>query len=95
MFNFFLTLWVYSCLFLPVDGSRWVFASSLSVALLSLSRPDGLLFSLVTVALIARAVHARVHSSKSAAARLALAALPLLIIPAHLLWRRAMPHRHS
>jgi arabinofuranosyltransferase len=88
MFNFFLTLWVYCCLFLPLNSRRWVFAMSLSVSLLSLSRPDGLLFALVTVVLIARTVYANVSSSKSAAARLALAASPLLIIPAHLLWRR-------
>jgi arabinofuranosyltransferase len=89
MFNFFLTLWVYCCLFLTVGSRRWVFAASFSVALLTLSRPDGLLFALVTAALIARAVYAQVRLSQTTALRLALAASPLLISSAHLLWRRA------
>jgi arabinofuranosyltransferase len=90
MFNFFLTLWVYCCLYLPNDSRRWVFATTLSAALLTLSRPDGLLFALVTAALIVPTVYRRAQTSRPAAARLALAAAPLLIIPAHLLWRRAV-----
>lgn len=89
MFNFFLTLWVYSCLFLPLDSKRRVFGMALSVSLVTLSRPDGLLFALVTAALIAAAVHIQLRFSKTAALRMVLAAAPLLIIPAHLLWRRA------
>jgi arabinofuranosyltransferase len=89
MFNFFLTLWVCCCLYIP-NERRWVIATSLSAALLTLSRPDGLLFALVTAALIAGAVYRRSQTSRSAAARLALAASPLLIVPAHLLWRRAV-----
>lgn len=90
MFNFFLTLWVYCCLYIPPDSRRSVFATALSAALLTLSRPDGLLFALVTAALIALAIYRRVQTSRPAAVRLALAAAPLLIIPAHLLWRRAV-----
>jgi len=90
MFNFFLTLWVYCCLYLPSASRRWVVATSLSAALLTLSRPDGLLFALVTGVLIAGAVYARARTSRSAALRFALSASPLLIIPAHLLWRRAV-----
>ncbi|MCU1263806.1 MAG: hypothetical protein JWM21_124 [Acidobacteria bacterium] len=90
MFNFFLTLWVYCCLYLPDGSRRWVFASSLSAALLTLSRPDGLLFALVTGVLIARTVYAKAPISRSAAVWLALSAVPLFIIPAHLVWRRSV-----
>lgn len=90
MFNFFLTLWVYCCLFLAVDSRRWVFATALAAALLTLSRPDGLLFALVTGGLIVKTVLAKSNSSKPAAFRLALSASPLLIVPAHLLWRRSI-----
>ncbi|MDQ2856179.1 MAG: DUF4214 domain-containing protein [Acidobacteriota bacterium] len=90
MFNFFLTMWVYCCLYLRNDSGRWVFATTLSAALVTLSRPDGLLFAFVTAALIVPAVYRRAQISRWAAARLALAAAPLLIIAAHLLWRRAV-----
>lgn len=90
LFNFCLTLWVYCCLLLPEGSRRWVFGIALSAALLTLSRPDGLLFALVTLVLIAGPVYAQARSSRRAAIRLALSAAPLLIIPIHLLWRRAV-----
>ncbi|HXM36366.1 MAG TPA: hypothetical protein VN920_14325 [Pyrinomonadaceae bacterium] len=89
MFNFFLTLWVYSCLFLKTARQRWIFGLTMTTALLYLTRPDGLLFAAVTVALVAKAVWdaRRGLSSRRAAGRLMLWATPLLIIPAHILWR--------
>jgi arabinofuranosyltransferase len=91
MFNFFLTLWIYCCLFVEERGRRGMFSLSLTTALLCLTRPDGLLFAAVTVAVLAKAlwdVRTTIPSA-SAGLRLALGATPLLIIPAHILWRYA------
>ena len=104
MFNFFLTLWIYCCLFVKSDSRRWIFWLTLTTALLCLTRPDGLLFAAVTVALVAKLSGSRRReagdrrqeagepalSSRWAVGKLALWAAPLLIIPAHILWRRAV-----
>ena len=106
MFNFFLTLWIYCCLFVKSGGRRWVFWLTLTTALLCLTRPDGLLFAAVTVALVAKAVWdalqgreadgrrqeagERAPSSRWAVGKLAFWGAPLLIIPAHTLWRRSV-----
>jgi arabinofuranosyltransferase len=91
MFNFFLTLWVYCCLFLENNGRRWLLWLSLTTALLCLTRPDGLLFAMVTVVLIAKALWEARKGGRSPGelVRLALGAAPLLIVPAHVLWRHA------
>ena len=92
MFNFFLTLWIYCCLFVKSGGRRWLFWLTMTTALLCLTRPDGLLFAAVTVVLVARAIWTtrKALSSRRAVGKLALWAAPLLIIPAHILWRRAV-----
>ncbi len=89
MFNFLLTLWIYCCLFIPAHSRRWVFTTTLTVTLVYLTRPDGFLFVVVTLGLVAHTFFVASNTSKRTRARLALAALPLLLIPAHLLWRRA------
>jgi arabinofuranosyltransferase len=90
LFNFCLTLWVFCALFLTEGSRGWVLSISLSASLLTLSRPDGLLFAVVTLAMVAGAIYAQARSSRSAAVRLAAYATPLLIIPIHLLWRRSV-----
>lgn len=90
MFDFFLTLWIYCCLFLPLGSRRWVFAATFSVALVTLSRPDGLLFAFATATLIVGVVYLQGQWAKKTVLNVALVATPLLIIPAHLLWRRAI-----
>jgi arabinofuranosyltransferase len=99
LFNFFFTFWIYCCLFVKNNSRRWVFLVTLTTALLYLTRPDGLLFGAVTLMLLARAVwygqrqgeHRDAgevsFSSTGAAAASALWATPILIIPAHVLWR--------
>jgi arabinofuranosyltransferase len=52
MFNFFLTLWVYCTLYFPVNSRRWMFGITLAAALVTLTRPDGLLFALITSGLV-------------------------------------------
>ncbi len=85
MFNFFLTLWVYCALFVPTYSSRWVLAISLAVSLLTLTRPDGLLFVVITVALIIVALW---RSPRKRWPRIFACAIPLLLVPGHVLWRR-------
>ena len=92
MFNFFLTLWIYCCLFMENKGRRWMLWLTLTTALLCLTRPDGLLFAGATLALVAKALWdaRKTNSSLSALFRLGIGAAPLLIIPAHILWRHAV-----
>ena len=105
MFNFLLTLWIYCCLFVEGNERGRVFWLTMTTALLYLTRPDGLLFAVMTIGLVAKArgtLRGEQESdgsrqeggsfvaSRRAGAKLALWAAPLLIIPAHLLWRRAV-----
>lgn len=90
LFNFCLTSWIYCCLFLKTGTWRSVFAMSLAAVALTLTRPDGLLFAGATVFLIAFAIYGKVETSRRAALKLTLAAAPLLTIPVHLIWRRAV-----
>jgi arabinofuranosyltransferase len=89
MFNFFLTLWIYCCVFLPARSRQWIFSTTLTVALVYLTRPDGLLFAMVTLGLVAHTLVVAPDTSTRGRIKLALAASPLLLIPAHLFWRRA------
>ncbi len=87
MFNFFLLLWVFCGLMLPRGGTGRPAGLAVSATLIYLTRPDGLLFAAATVALLLLdALDGRGPAVRRAAGRLA-AALPLLGIPAHLLWR--------
>lgn len=92
MFNFFLTLWVYCCVFLKSNDRRWVLWLSLTTALLCLTRPDGLLFAMVTIALVVKALWEAKKNvgSQPEFFKLTLGAAPLLLIPAHVLWRHAV-----
>jgi hypothetical protein len=66
-----------------------MFWLTLTTVLLYLTRPDGLLFAAVTIALLAKALWdvRKATSSVRAVGKLALWAMPVLIIPAHMLWR--------
>jgi arabinofuranosyltransferase len=88
MFNFFFTLWIYCCLFLPAYSRRWLLGITGSAALVYLSRPDGLLIAFVTLVLIGKALSTRAREAKLTVSHFVLSA-PLLLIPAHLLWRHA------
>ena len=85
MFNFFVTAWVYSCVFVPITSDRWIFYATASAACLYLTRPDGMLFVLGT-ALMLFAVRWR---NRPFPRRVdLLGALPLVVVPLHLWWRR-------
>ncbi|MFT5085861.1 MAG: arabinofuranosyltransferase [Candidatus Latescibacterota bacterium] len=88
-FNFFLIWWVY-CGFAAMDkrGARWVLGLSLSVTCTTLTRPDGLLFLMVSLLLLLLHV-VRFEERTHVRWRELLQAIPLLAIPLHLLWRYA------
>jgi arabinofuranosyltransferase len=87
MFNFCLTLWVF---FVLTTGAphRRVALASCAAALVALARPDGLLFVAGTGAMAVLLALAA-PDQKSAARVLLLAALPVLAVVAHVLWRRS------
>ncbi|HYV85824.1 MAG TPA: hypothetical protein VFB49_07945 [Patescibacteria group bacterium] len=78
LYNFLTLAWLF--VFLYADGAprRWVFAISLLAALATLARPEGIVFVAATVCGIVLA------------GRALAAASPLVIVPAHLLWRRSV-----
>ncbi len=88
MFNFFFTLWIFCCLYLPAHSKRWLFGITGTATLAYLTRPDGLLITLVTLPLVANALYTKAREAKLAATHFVLCG-SLLLIPAHLLWRHA------
>jgi arabinofuranosyltransferase len=84
MFNFYLIAWVSCCLLLPVVTAKWTLTLAVSATLISLTRPDGMLFVLATGFLFISTYGGRRRMPR--AADLA-AMLPLLLVPAHLVWR--------
>ncbi len=87
MFNFFLTLWLYSALILPVGGRGRLFGISFASSMIYMTRPDGLLFVASTLLIIGLAMAGRTGSIPSFL-KSGAGAWPLLAVPAHLLWRR-------
>jgi arabinofuranosyltransferase len=89
LFNFAFTLWLYYAL-APPDrrGSRWTLALCTAATLAALTRPDGMLIVAGSAALLAVDGYAR-RGPPERTLRELVWALPVLAVPAHLLWRRA------
>lgn len=86
MFNFFITLWVYVTLCLPYHSPRWAFGISAAAALTALTRPDGLLLVAVSGGLLGLSL---IVTWRTLRPWYLAWAFPLLVVPAHLLWRHA------
>jgi len=86
LFNFCLTWWIATAL-APEDGRghRWLARLSMAAAATALTRPDGLLLVPATLVLAARGVLVRRERAASLAGL-----LPLLLIAAHVAWRRSV-----
>lgn len=82
MFNFFLLAWVAAAILLPHFTPRWVVGITFTASLLYLTRPDGLLMFAATLALLGIGILLTKQRTP-----FLLATAPLLLIPAHLLWR--------
>ncbi|HRQ41123.1 MAG TPA: hypothetical protein PLD25_24665 [Chloroflexota bacterium] len=87
MFNFFVTAWVFCGLFLTPKTMRWLVMLVVTAVLITLSRPDGLMFVASTLVLALLTFSEQVKE-KRFQARTLLALLPLLMVAAHFLWRK-------
>jgi len=83
MYNFFLSFWVYCCLFIGPAGMIWGMVTSLSAACIYLTRPDGLLFAAATLVILC---YALVKKRKNKF--VFLGGWPLFLIVIHFLWRK-------
>jgi arabinofuranosyltransferase len=86
VFQFFFLLWVFCGIALRAGTRRWCLVLSTCAALTYLSRPDGLLVALATVAAMGAVYLPRMR--RRFAGDL-LGAIPLAAIVIHLVWRRA------
>jgi len=86
MFNFLFVAWIFSCLFLPLYSRKQFLGVTISASLLTLTRPDGLLISAVTLVLVTLGLLVKRGKSQINLADL-MTATPLLLIPMHLVWR--------
>ena len=97
LFNLLLLAWVYAAVAARLAPRARNLALAALAAAIYLARPDGLLFAAATVGLLlieaCTAAGARATggpgATRAPGVDLALAALPLLIVPTHLLWRRS------
>jgi arabinofuranosyltransferase len=84
LFTFLLTAWIFFMLNPTRNLSAWVFLASLLSSLTYLTRPDGLLVVFGTLFLLLwKRVRAELTNTDVSFA------LPLLIVPAHFLWRKS------
>ena len=84
LFNFLLIWFVYEAL-APAQqraGNAWVLRLSASAGLAALARPDGMLAAACAIAILLSEATLRARPARL------LFALPLAMVPAHLLWRR-------
>src|SRR5262249_30599363 len=83
LFNMLTLAWLWVFLYADQRPRPWIFALSLLAALTALARPEGTVFVAATFAGLALAWRDRFAARRDLAA-----AAPLLIVPAHLAWRR-------
>lgn len=83
MFNCWAALWVYCGLFFRSHSRPWAWGLTTAATLLALTRPEGLLFALTTVGILGAYWWRTAPLNRKDL----LPALPLLLLPIHLLWR--------
>jgi len=86
MFNFLILLWVGACIRLKSDSRWFILLLTSSGACIYLTRPDGVLFVLATLIILAFAAKRRILRPRPGNL---VGLLPLLAVPAHLTWRLA------
>jgi len=87
MFNFLMLSWIAIAIFYKKYDSHWRILLTSAAALVYLSRPDGMLIVLGTLAILAASFLAS-WKQRQINARWFYSLSPILIVPAHLLWRR-------
>jgi len=89
LFNFLFVAWFYLVAFRTREDSARVWAlTCLTAALICLTRPDGLLHVGATALLVLHWIVTRVRARQSEAT-IYLASTPLLLVPAHFMWRKS------
>jgi arabinofuranosyltransferase len=86
MFNFFLILWINSCVFTSSTYRWYYLVLTLPAAAVYLIRPDGLIFFAATVLILYVTLRRHKHHLRC---KRTLGILPLVIVPGHLVWRKA------
>ncbi|MDP1624240.1 MAG: hypothetical protein Q8L64_00570 [bacterium] len=89
LFNLLFTLFIYCVLFLKVYKREWIWGIAIPTTLISLTRPDGILFAVAAVFLIGAAFYKKMVIKELAILDF-MAAMPLLIIPFYFIWRYLM-----
>lgn len=87
MFNFFLTAWVISCLYLRPGSITWLGMISTLAALTALTRPDGLLLIAATFLLALLTIGGEIRRGNKLQPYL-LVITPFLLNAFHFLWRK-------
>jgi arabinofuranosyltransferase len=86
LFTSLVMVWFYCCNFQKRSQFLWPFSMALSAALISLARPDGILYVAVTILIVGYLI----FKDRGSERRLyVLSASPLLLTIAHLLWRHS------
>ena len=86
MFNFFLMLWVYRCIFVSYDNRWWGFSVMSLAVCIYLIRPDGILIIISTLIILFWILGKDKPGFRSN--RLIIATTPLLVVVVHLAWRK-------
>lgn len=87
MFNFFVTAWVFSGLFILPKTTRWLTMLVITAVFTILSRPDGLLYVAATLVLALLTFGER-KKDKRFHFQLLGPLTPLLVVAVHFLWRK-------
>lgn len=88
LFNFLFTSWVFIALFTPSSHRFWLFGLALTASLTTLTRPDGLLLIATTILLIFLQLHQTYKTASFKLQNWVISFIPLLVVLAHLLWRK-------
>lgn len=85
MFNFFITFWIFTCIYIPPQNNRWLLLLTFTTSFISLTRPDGLLFVAATLFILAVLFLTGKFEFKL---KNIISIFPLLLVPIHILWRQ-------
>jgi len=85
LFNFCLSAWIYYTIFFEGSRKWWLVGMCLTSSLSYLSRPDGVIFVLATLLMVAIDI---LRGRLKFNGKGLLGLTPILIVPAHFLWRK-------
>lgn len=89
LWSFLFTSYIYFTLYFRERFYLWGFLTNILASLMYLTRPDGILYVLLSFFLVAFALFFRFREASRIVYRDLSTLLPLLVVPWHLLWRRS------